>query len=157
MFCFGFVFCLFLVFLETESHCATLAVPELDQTGLKLRDPSASKLLGLKVYITRVHHGNVMMMVMSALFAYTPTCQKRASDTFTDSHEPPCGCWELKSGPLEEQLTLKFLTAEPCHQTLSYYFYLCWQEAQRVEVLSGRPDSLSLIPRSHKITGKHFS
>ena len=32
----------------------------------------------------------------------------------TDSCEPPCGCWELNSGPLEEQLV--FLTAEPSLQ-----------------------------------------
>jgi len=30
------------------------------------------------------------------------THQKRASDLFTDGCEPPCGCWELNSGPLEE-------------------------------------------------------
>jgi hypothetical protein len=34
---------------------------------------------------------------------------------FTDGCEPPCGCWELNSGPLEEQLLL--LIAEPCLQT----------------------------------------
>jgi hypothetical protein len=28
--------------------------------------------------------------------------------------EPPCGCWKLNSGPLEEQPV--FLTAEPSHQ-----------------------------------------
>jgi hypothetical protein len=31
------------------------------------------------------------------------THQKRASDLVTDGCEPPCGCWELNSGPLEEQ------------------------------------------------------
>jgi hypothetical protein len=31
------------------------------------------------------------------------THQKRASDSITDGCEPPCGCWELNSGPLEEQ------------------------------------------------------
>jgi hypothetical protein len=29
----------------------------------------------------------------------------------TDSHELPCGCWELNPGPLGEQLVL--LTVEP--------------------------------------------
>jgi hypothetical protein len=38
------------------------------------------------------------------------THQKRASDPFTNGCEPPCGCWELNSGPLEEQLV--FFTAE---------------------------------------------
>jgi hypothetical protein len=42
------------------------------------------------------------------------THQKRASDPITDGCEPPCGCWELNSGPLEEQWVL--LTAEPSLQ-----------------------------------------
>jgi hypothetical protein len=39
------------------------------------------------------------------------------SDTpnpITDGCEPPCSCWELNSGPLEEQSVL--LTAEPSLQ-----------------------------------------
>jgi hypothetical protein len=32
--------------------------------------------------------------------------QKKASDHFTDGYESPCGCWDLNSGPLEEQLLL---------------------------------------------------
>jgi hypothetical protein len=32
--------------------------------------------------------------------------QKRTSDPITDGCEPPCGCWESNSGPLEEQLML---------------------------------------------------
>jgi hypothetical protein len=39
------------------------------------------------------------------------THQKRTSDLITDGCEPPCGCWELNSGPLEEQMVL--LTTEP--------------------------------------------
>jgi hypothetical protein len=42
--------------------------------------------------------------------------QKRASDPITDGCEPPCGCWELNPGPLEEQSVL--LTAEPSLQPL---------------------------------------
>ena len=42
------------------------------------------------------------------------THQKRASDLITDGCEPPCGCWDLSSGPLEERWVL--LTAEPCVQ-----------------------------------------
>jgi hypothetical protein len=36
------------------------------------------------------------------------------SDIVMDGCEPPCGCWELNSGPLEEQSVL--LTAEPLLQ-----------------------------------------
>ena len=38
----------------------------------------------------------------------------------TDGHEPPCGSWELNSGPLEEQSVL--LTTEPSLQPNIYYF-----------------------------------
>ena len=38
------------------------------------------------------------------------------SDLITDGCEPPCGCWELNSGPPEEQSVL--LPAEPSHQPL---------------------------------------
>jgi hypothetical protein len=31
------------------------------------------------------------------------TLQKRESDLITDGCEPPCGCWDLNSGPSEEQ------------------------------------------------------
>ena len=45
---------------------------------------------------------------------YLQTHWKRASDPITDVCEPPCGCLELNSGPLEEQSVL--LTAEPSRQ-----------------------------------------
>ena len=31
---------------------------------------------------------------------------ERAPDLITDGCEPPCSCWELNSGPLEEQSVL---------------------------------------------------
>ncbi|CAO2601830.1 hypothetical protein LEMLEM_LOCUS10924, partial [Lemmus lemmus] len=40
--------------------------------------------------------------------------QKRAPDLITDGCEPPCGCRELNSGPLEKQAVL--LTPEPSLQ-----------------------------------------
>ena len=40
--------------------------------------------------------------------------QKRVSDHIADGGEPPCDCWELNSGPLEEQSVL--LTSEPSLQ-----------------------------------------
>jgi hypothetical protein len=39
----------------------------------------------------------------------------------TDGCEPPCGCWELNSGPLEEQSVL--LTTE---QSLQLRFLVLW-------------------------------
>ncbi|XP_041910983.1 zinc finger protein 120-like isoform X12 [Arvicola amphibius] len=40
--------------------------------------------------------------------------QKRAPDLITGGCEPPSGCWELNSGPLEEQSVL--LPTEPSLQ-----------------------------------------
>ena len=51
---------------------------------------------------------------MSSLSAYTPTNQERVSDPITDGCDLPGGCWELNSGPLEEQSGL--LTPEPSLQ-----------------------------------------
>jgi hypothetical protein len=42
--------------------------------------------------------------------SYFQTHQKRASDPITDGCEPPCGCWKLNSGPLEEQWVLLMLS-----------------------------------------------
>jgi hypothetical protein len=44
----------------------------------------------------------IYFMHMSTLSA----CQKRALDPITYGCEPPCSCWELNSGPLEEQPVL---------------------------------------------------
>ena len=46
--------------------------------------------------------------------------QKRAPDYITDGCEPPCVCWELNSGPLEEQPVL--LSSEPSLQPLESVF-----------------------------------
>ena len=46
--------------------------------------------------------------------------QKRAPDLIIDGHEPPCGCWELHSGSLEEQAVL--LTSEPSLQPYIFYY-----------------------------------
>lgn len=40
--------------------------------------------------------------------------EKRASDPTVDSHEPPCDCWAVNSGPMEEWPVL--LTSEPSFQ-----------------------------------------
>jgi hypothetical protein len=60
------------------------------------------------------------------------TLQKRASDFVTDGCEPPCGCRDLNSGPLEEQSAL--LTAEPSHQPLlilsNIYYLLMYMKVE---------------------------
>ena len=51
--------------------------------------------------------------------------QRRAPDLITDGCEPPCGCWELNSGPLEEQPLL--LTTELSLQPLNVFLiFLIW-------------------------------
>ena len=54
--------------------------------------------------------------VYSVLPACMLTSQKRALDLIIDGCESSCGCWELNSGPLEEQPVR--LTSEPSLQPL---------------------------------------
>jgi hypothetical protein len=57
---------------------------------------------------------------MSTLLLSSDTPEERASDSIADGCQPPCGCWELNSGPLEEQSVL--LTNEPSLQSLIQAF-----------------------------------
>jgi hypothetical protein len=60
------------------------------------------------------------------------THQKRASDLITDGCEPPCGCWDLNSGPSKEQLAL--LTTGPSRQPLNEdFFFSCWKVSPRMK------------------------
>jgi hypothetical protein len=45
------------------------------------------------------------------------------SDPITDGYDPPCGCWELISGPLEEQSVLLKLSHLSSHSPISIYYY----------------------------------
>jgi hypothetical protein len=91
----------------------------VDQAGLQLRNlpASTSRVLGLKACATMP--GTTFLLkdlfihlfyVYKCLSACTPEYQKRDLDPITDGYEPPCGCGELNSGPLEEQSVV--LTAE---------------------------------------------
>jgi hypothetical protein len=62
--------------------------------------------------------------------------QKRGSDPITVGRELPCGCWELNSGPLEEQSVL--LTAEPSLQPSILVFDRVFSQNPKV------PDSARL-------------
>ena len=57
-----------------------------------------------------------------------PACQKRAPDFIVDSCEPPCVCWYLNSGPLEEQSALS--TSEPSLQSQDIFLIidLWWRQ-----------------------------
>ena len=56
--------------------------------------------------------------MFTAFLPCVPASQKGAPSLIIDGCEPPSGCWELNSGPLEEQPVP--LTSEPslqpCHQ-----------------------------------------
>jgi hypothetical protein len=63
-------------------------------------------------------HGNLMgVLVLFYICSFRLcVCSKECtheSDPITDGCEPPCGCWDLNSGPLEEQSVL--LTTAPSH------------------------------------------
>ena len=45
---------------------------------------------------------NMVLLYMHAITAHIPACQKTASYPIIGGCEPPCGCWDLNSGPLEE-------------------------------------------------------
>ena len=70
--------------------------------------------LFLKIYL-------IIVKYTVAVFRH----QKRSSDLITDDCEPPCGCWDLNSGPSEEQSVL--LTTEPSLQPRILYVNMNWQ------------------------------
>ena len=54
-----------------------------------------------------------------AVFRHTPV--ECASDPITDCCDPPCGCWELNSGPMWEQSVL--LTSESSLQSPDFLIF----------------------------------
>jgi hypothetical protein len=91
----------------------------VDQTGLKHRGaiPSA-EIKGTQHYTVQQFLNFFFRFIY--LFHVCEYCsclqthRNRASDPITDGCELPYGCWELNSGPLEEQSAL--LTTEPSLQ-----------------------------------------
>ena len=45
---------------------------------------------------------------------------EEAPDLITDGCEPPCGCWELNSGPLEEQRGYSEPVLQPKMETFMF-------------------------------------
>ena len=56
---------------------------------------------------------------------YAVAHQKRASDPITDGCEPPCCCWELNSGPLEDQsvTSTSESSLQPRRSLFKFYHY----------------------------------
>ena len=58
------------------------------------------------------------------------THQKRASDPTTDGCEPPCGCWELNSGLLEEPPVVFLVVCLVGWLVgFGFWFFEIWDEA----------------------------
>jgi len=74
----------------------------------------------------------IYLFMYSILPAYVTAGQKRAPDLITDGCEPPCGRWDLNSGPLEEQSVL--LTTEPSLQSLVLASHYVQELTQTVSV-----------------------
>jgi len=100
------LYCLLSFFLETKPLC-------LFSVSLTLETQSYSFL---KKYL--------FILCIWVHCRCLQTHQKKASDLITDGCEPPCGCWELNSGPLEEQSVL--LTTEPSLQPTQSYSCPMW-------------------------------
>jgi hypothetical protein len=62
-------------------------------------------------------------LCISALSTCMLAYQKRASDPITDACEPACGCWELNSGPLEEQSVLLTTDVSLWSLYLLFFFF----------------------------------
>jgi hypothetical protein len=81
-------------------------------------------ILFFKIYLFYVYKINFYVHILYVHKRHSSclqTHQKRASSPITDGCEPPCDCWELNSGPLEEQQSV-LLTSETSLQPQSYPF-----------------------------------
>jgi hypothetical protein len=68
--------------------------------------------------------------------SYLQMHQKRASDLIMGGCESPCGCWDLNSGPSEEQSVL--LPAEPsCQPQSDFSKWLIYQPDQKKKIDNG--------------------
>ena len=55
------------------------------------------------------------------IYKRTVAVQKRASDLITGGRGPPRGCWNLNSGPSEEQSLLLTAEHQPCKDDFSRF------------------------------------
>jgi hypothetical protein len=113
---FYFILFYFLVFQDRVSLCSPgcPGTHFVDQACLELRNPpaSASRVPGLKACATMpglyyfLKDSFILFIYFSTHSSCFQTHQKRATDPITDCCEPPCSCWKLNSGSLEEQSVL---------------------------------------------------
>ena len=106
---------------DHDGHSRTSLISRiLDSLWIRNIFIKISKSINVK--ILRISFLNYLFTyyVYNILSVCMPIGQKRAPDLITDGCEPPCGCWELNSGPLEEQAML--LTTEPSLEPLKISF-----------------------------------
>ena len=95
------------VSLHLLRACFLLLLLSLPFSSSSSSSPSSSSFFFFK---KRIIHLLYVYAYTVAVFRH----MKRSSDPITDGCGPLCGCWELNSGPQEEQSVL--LTSEPSLQ-----------------------------------------
>ena len=100
----GFLVCFAFIDLKFSSF-----YPMKPRENILKSQESRTHNLFFNIYLFIYYEYNILFVCMLA-------DQKRAPGPITDGCEPPCGCWELNSGPLEEQAMP--LTSEPSLQPL---------------------------------------
>jgi hypothetical protein len=85
------------VFICASGSCDLSSLPFGQLAPEKLENRRSILRIGLNdfFFLRLIYHYNKYTV---AVFRH----QKRASDFITGGCEPPCGCWDLNSGPLEE-------------------------------------------------------
>jgi hypothetical protein len=80
--------------------------PLEEQSMLLISEPSLQLLVMILTVILKLFFLDLFILYIWVQCCCLQTHQKRAWDPITDGCEPPCGCWELNSGPLEEPSVL---------------------------------------------------
>jgi hypothetical protein len=87
---------------------------------------------------------------MSTLSLSSDTHQKSASDPTIGGCEPPCSCWELNSGPLEEQSVLliaeSYLQLPPPPKLFMYLLILLSYVYESFSYIYGCAPLVYLVP-----------
>jgi hypothetical protein len=86
-----------LLFALEVMHLITKYQHEVSKAHAFTKQTSICTYFLLKIYLF------TYFMYVSTLLLFSDMAEEGVSDLITDGHEPPCGGWELNSGPLEEQ------------------------------------------------------
>jgi hypothetical protein len=141
-----------------------LFIFETDFSLYSLRLPSAG-IKGVHHYCLSIGPFKFLLLFFKDLFTLLiwlrcsclQTHQKRSSDPITDGCEPPCGCWELNSGPLADQTV--HLAPEPSLQPLLLIFMcvniLLTSEPYLCSAQGGQKRALDFLKQELKMISYH--